>query len=436
MLAAAIAAATIAIVVGVGNLTAAPEERTISFYNIHTKETLTVVYRKDGEYVAEAMEKINWILRDWRRDEATEMDPELIDLLWEIHHELGSSEPIHIISGYRSRETNDMLRKTVGGQATESRHIYGQAADVHFPDVPLKRLRYSALIQERGGVGYYPTSAIPFVHVDTGRVRHWPKLPRYELALLFPSGRSKHVPSDGIPITREDVQLARANYRDLAAQIAEFHHWKSMPKTTLLAQVDRPQAADRPSEEDRARLTELAALADSPPRLVSGPTLVTRRRPETARSGSESEEVQTWSRSWRVAALESSAKDAASELLPAALRPLPRQPAFVQAPAYDEEHPEELSYRPFPIAPLLTATPSIDDPALARLVHPDLAKTIELIDQVASVPPLRLRPGPQLAQILWAAQFTGDAFPLAAAPVDTGAASPPGIASRKVQTTR
>ena len=96
--------------------------------------------------------------------------------------------------------TNDMLRRTVGGQASESRHILGKAADVHFPDVPLKNLRYSALIRERGGVGYYPTSALPFVHVDTDRVRAWPRLPRYELALLFPrAGRSicrrKAVPS-------------------------------------------------------------------------------------------------------------------------------------------------------------------------------------------------------------------------------------------------
>ena len=66
------------------------------------------------------------------------MDPELIDLLWEMHGELGSQEPIHIISGYRSRSTNDMLRKTVGGQASESRHILGKAADVQFPDVPLQ----------------------------------------------------------------------------------------------------------------------------------------------------------------------------------------------------------------------------------------------------------------------------------------------------------
>ena len=87
-----------------------------------------------------------------------------------------------------------MLRKTKGGQARKSQHILGNAVDVHFPDVPVKRLRNAGLIRQYGGVGYYPTSAIPFVHLDIARVRHWPRLPRQELALLFPSGETKHVP--------------------------------------------------------------------------------------------------------------------------------------------------------------------------------------------------------------------------------------------------
>lgn len=77
--------------------------RTISLHNIHNKETITVLYKQDGRYIPEAMTKINWILRDWRKDEPTTMDPALIDLLWEVHTELGSKEPIHIISGFRSR---------------------------------------------------------------------------------------------------------------------------------------------------------------------------------------------------------------------------------------------------------------------------------------------------------------------------------------------
>ena len=91
---------------------------------------------------------------------------------------------------------------------------------------------------------------------------------------------------------------------------------------------------------------------------------------------------------------------------------LSRDATFVPAPAYDEEHPEELSYRPFPIAPFLTTTSSADDPALARMVHPDLNKTLEMLDQAGSVPPMRLRPGLQTAQLMWAQQFKGEAINL------------------------
>ena len=100
--------------IGSSAIVARPDrERVISLHNIHTKETVSVVYKKDGKYVSAGLEQASWILRDWRRNETTQVDPELIDLLWEMHAELGSKEPIHVISGYRSRATNDMLRKTV-----------------------------------------------------------------------------------------------------------------------------------------------------------------------------------------------------------------------------------------------------------------------------------------------------------------------------------
>ncbi len=106
---------------------------------------------------------------------------------------------------------------------------------------------------------------------------------------------------------------------------------------------------------------------------------------------------------------------------------------FVPAPAYDDEHPEELSYRPFPIAPFLTATSSADDPALARMVHPDLARTLEMIaDQLGSAPPMRLRPGSQTAQILWALEFKGEAIDLSSL-IEAGQPSAP-LTDRRVAT--
>ncbi len=203
---------------------AAGDTRSIAFYNVNTKERLEITYRRDGQNIAEAMEQINHMMRDWRRDEATKMAPELVDLIWELHAELGSKKPIHLISGYRSKKTNNALRRKGGGQARKSQHIQGKAADIHFPDVSVKDLRNSALIREVGGVGFYPTSGIPFVHVDTDRVRHWPRLPRQELALLFPDGKSKHVPKDGRPITKKDYRVALAKVR------ANDPSYKSKPR--------------------------------------------------------------------------------------------------------------------------------------------------------------------------------------------------------------
>ncbi len=186
------------------------EDRTLSMFNIHTKDTITVTFKRNGKYVPEALQALNHFMRDWRLDREIKMDPALIDLIWELHEELGSKEPVHLICGYRSSGTNEMLRRTVGGQARNSRHITGQAADLTFPDVPLKQLRYSALIHERGGVGFYPASGLPFVHVDTGNVRMWPRMPRMELAMLFPKGHSLLIPADGRPLTPADARIALA----------------------------------------------------------------------------------------------------------------------------------------------------------------------------------------------------------------------------------
>ncbi|MEL6747740.1 MAG: DUF882 domain-containing protein, partial [Pseudomonadota bacterium] len=219
-------------------------ERSLAIYNIHTKEEVSVVYKRRGQYVPSGLKKLNWAMRDWRQNKPTKMDPKLLDILWEVHTELGSKEPIHLFSGYRSQKTNNMLRKTRGGQARKSQHILGRAADVHFPDVPVKRLRYSALVREQGGVGYYPTSAIPFVHLDTGRVRHWPRMKRHELALLFPSGRSKHRPSGGA-LRKRDVTAARKKYASLAKRIAAFQRDRAAARSRLRGQEPTLFAAAR-----------------------------------------------------------------------------------------------------------------------------------------------------------------------------------------------
>jgi hypothetical protein len=107
----------------------------------------------------------------------------------------------------------------------------------------------------------------------------------------------------------------------------------------------------------------------------------------------------------------------------------------VRAPEYDDEHPDELSYRPFPIAPFLTRTASADDPALSGMVHPNLARILETLDQENVAPPLRLRPGLHAAERMWAHQFKGEAVDLSSLLDPDGPQGSP-LANRRVATQR
>ena len=146
-------------------------ERSLFLYNLHTGESLKTVYWFNGGYLAEALDDINRILRDYRTDEITPIDTGLLDLLHMIHRRMGSQERLHIISGYRSPATNDHLRENSRGVARNSLHMEGKAADIRLPDQNLSALHQAAVALKCGGVGYYPGS--DFVHVDVGRVRYW-----------------------------------------------------------------------------------------------------------------------------------------------------------------------------------------------------------------------------------------------------------------------
>ena len=172
---------------GFGNdATAGGETRTLSLYHVHTKESLTITYKVNGRYIPSALEKINYLLRDWRRSEVIRIDPKTIDLMWELHADLGSTRPVHIICGYRSPKTNSFLKRIGRNVAKKSQHMVGKAIDLYFPDVPTEKLRNSALVRQVGGVGYYRSSGPSgFVHIDSGNVRMWPRVSPTQLARIF-----------------------------------------------------------------------------------------------------------------------------------------------------------------------------------------------------------------------------------------------------------
>lgn len=148
-------------------------QRRLSFYNIHTEETLSTVYWERGRYLDASLSEIDHLLRDFRTGEIKAIDPDLLDLLHRLEGALDCTDPIHVISGYRSPETNAMLRRRSKNVAKNSYHMYGRAIDIRLPGRCLCDLRAAAIAQGRGGVGYYPDPDSQFVHVDTGPVRTW-----------------------------------------------------------------------------------------------------------------------------------------------------------------------------------------------------------------------------------------------------------------------
>jgi uncharacterized protein YcbK (DUF882 family) len=146
-------------------------KRRLSFYNTHTEERLEVCYYIQGRYQPMALKNINYTLRDHRTDEIKSIDINLLNLLHSIRKRLNISEPFHIISGYRSPETNDYLYNSTKGVAKNSLHMDGKAIDIRLPDITLPILRRTAVALKAGGVGYYPCSN--FIHIDVGPIRYW-----------------------------------------------------------------------------------------------------------------------------------------------------------------------------------------------------------------------------------------------------------------------
>lgn len=149
-----------------------PPSRWLELFNTHTSESLQVAYRDASGFVGASMDKLRWLLRDHRANEAGAIDSALFDQLADFAAQLGVEPRFQVISGYRSSRTNEMLRRAGGGGvARKSLHMQGRAIDVRLRGVSCADLRDVAIAARRGGVGYYRRS--DFVHLDTGGVRAW-----------------------------------------------------------------------------------------------------------------------------------------------------------------------------------------------------------------------------------------------------------------------
>lgn len=194
------------------------DTRTINLFHAHTQESISATYLVNGRYDPAVLKQLNWFLRDWRRDEPTDMDPRLFDVVWEAYRSAGAGdEVIRVVSAYRSPETNAMLRARSRAVAKYSQHMLGKAMDTTLPGMSMSRIREVGMRMQRGGVGYYPTAGTPFVHLDVGSVRHWPRMTYDQLARLFPDGKTVHIPSNGQMLARYDEAKAEIEARNNGA---------------------------------------------------------------------------------------------------------------------------------------------------------------------------------------------------------------------------
>eukprot|EP01037_Dinobryon_pediforme_P021290 gene21290-22117_t len=148
----------------------------LAIRNVHNNESVDALFARNGAFVPQGLAELNHGLRDWRTGQSTMMDRRLLALLVRlgVKPELSGRAKIDLISGYRSPATNASLRAKGGahtGVASQSQHMLGKATDIKIAGVTLDRLHGAALALGGGGVGFYPRDG--FVHVDTGRVRHW-----------------------------------------------------------------------------------------------------------------------------------------------------------------------------------------------------------------------------------------------------------------------
>jgi uncharacterized protein YcbK (DUF882 family) len=268
----------------VHDATALGETRTLSFHHTHSDEDLTVTFKRNGRYDEDALKKINHFLRDWRSQDQTTMDRHLFDIIWEVYRDVDGKQPIQIISAYRAPATNAMLRRRSSGVARFSQHMNGQAMDFFIPGVALEQIRFAGLRLQRGGVGFYPTSGSPFVHLDTGSIRHWPRMNHDQLARVFPDGRTVHIPSDGNPL--RGYELARADIEKRGDGDSDSY---SRSKPSLLASLfSRGKPATDEDDEGGAtaaapeKPSAASLMAAAVPAKSADPVPVPRAKPAAA----------------------------------------------------------------------------------------------------------------------------------------------------------
>ncbi|WP_316015675.1 YcbK family protein [Roseobacter sp. HKCCA0434] len=152
-------------------LTGAGDIRSVKIFNPRTGERVDSVYWVEGEYIPQVLDEINYLFRDWRRNEIRAVDVRTIDIMAAASRLMDTTETYQLMSGYRSPETNRALSRSHRGVARNSYHTRAMAADLRLSSRSVQNMYEAGVACGAGGVGRYPRSN--FVHFDCGPVRTW-----------------------------------------------------------------------------------------------------------------------------------------------------------------------------------------------------------------------------------------------------------------------
>ena len=240
---------------GVGFPERRPDFRVLRIRHHWTGEDLSIVYRIGDSYQPDAMRQINHFMRDWRCGRETAMDPKLIDRLYELQVALGSKRTMRLISAFRSEGYNASLLRAGRTVDPDSQHMFGRAADIFVPGMPLGELRALAERAE-GGTGYYPFSGPRFLHIDTGPVRHWSEMdPAVRRRLNLPRPARK-------PLQLDCSLTMAAVLREVP--VAEVMAALPLGASTQTSPNLHPAHYSRPWAEGDGRVPEPGAAAGAP----------------------------------------------------------------------------------------------------------------------------------------------------------------------------
>ena len=146
-------------------------DRTINCKRADTGEKHEIrFFQQQNGYDLDAYRNACWLMRDAKDGNAmVQIDVGLLNLMYAMQEwarQSGRPNPVITInSAYRTPRRN----ATIEGAARNSLHMHGKAVDFTMRGVSISELEQMAKYYNVGGIGIYNS----FIHLDTGRVRHW-----------------------------------------------------------------------------------------------------------------------------------------------------------------------------------------------------------------------------------------------------------------------